>query len=220
MAGPADAASLRLASPSEPSRFERPMQVGQAARTCLLRERESDNGPFRRRRLLRSTRVETRCGDAMPSEGSHPPGSSGARRRNSLGSGRPSRGPLDSGPEGRWFTPLSYPPREDRLLHYRGRISVERPGAHGFAPGSDSIAVDCAACPYSIRGSTPPALFRTKPKGASGQSRWQQRPCLRTRQRSKASGPAERQRSRRTQLATVSPASRSDLNRRGGIAHR
>jgi hypothetical protein len=103
-------------------------------------------------------------------------------------SDRPECGPLDSGPEGRWFTPQ----HTGRSLHYRGRISVERPGAHGFVPGSDSYrGPSCGLSARCPRKPLPPALSRTKPTGASGQSRWRQRPCLRTRQRSKALRPAD-----------------------------
>lgn len=54
MAGPADAASLRLVSPLEPSRFDRSIQVGQAAHTCDSGNRESGFGPLWCSRLLRS----------------------------------------------------------------------------------------------------------------------------------------------------------------------
>jgi hypothetical protein len=163
------------------------MQAGQAAHTCDSWERESGFGPLWCSRLLRSTtgqgevwrRHAARADPARPA----PPERGG---EIFSGKGRPWCGPLDSGPEGRWFTPQ----HEDRSLHHRGRISVERPGAHGFDPGSDSYRGHCAACPPSTRGSTPPALSRNKPMGASGRGRWQQRPRLRTRQRSKALRPA------------------------------
>lgn len=41
-------------------------------------------------------------------------------------------------------------------------------------PGPPILSRTRAASPLGSRGSTPPALFRTKPRGASGRRRWQQ----------------------------------------------
>jgi hypothetical protein len=59
----------------------------------------------------------------MPPDGSRPTGSSGARWRDP--------------PQGRPTPTGSFGSSGDRSLHHRDRISVDRPGVHGFDPGSD-----------------------------------------------------------------------------------
>lgn len=206
MAGPADAASLRLASPSEPSRFERPMRAGQAAPTCDVRERESGFGPSWLSRLLRSTLAQMRCGDATPPDGSRPTGSSGARWRDP-----PQGGPTPTG---------SFGSSGDRSLHHRDRISVERPGAHGFDPGSDSYRALRAACPFGVRGS----IFHPPSPGSSpgehrGRTAGNSDPAPGLRQRSKALRPAAAS-GVGAAVRNRDDDQRSDLRRREGIARR
>jgi len=88
VAGPADAASLRLASPSEPSRFERPMRVGQAAHTCDVRGRESG---FKAAPAQQAASQHGKPGRGVATlrhlSGSRPTGSSGARWRDTSQAG-------------------------------------------------------------------------------------------------------------------------------------
>jgi hypothetical protein len=163
------------------------MHVGQAARTGLLRERESDNGPFRRSRLLRSTLAGTRCGDATPAEGSRPPGSSGARRRG------PSVGPTRVWSSGFWSrgtvvystAPGPVAPLSRSDLGRKTGCTRVRPGLRLL-----SRSIVRLVRPVSAEASSTRPL-QDQAMGASGQSRWRQRPCLRTRQRSKALRPAD-----------------------------
>jgi hypothetical protein len=151
------------------------MQVGQATHTCDSGKEKAVLGRSGAAGCFAAWPARARCGDATPPDGSRPPGSSGARWRDLSGRADPRgilrirRGPV---------APSS---RSDL-----GR----KTGCTRVRPGLRLLSRCCAACPPSIHGSTPPALSRTKPMGASGQDRWRQRPCLRTRQRSKALRPA------------------------------
>jgi hypothetical protein len=192
------------------------MRVGQAARTGLLRERESDNGPFRRSRLLRSTLAGARCGDATPAEGSRPPGSSGARRRGSFCRTDP-RVVL-------WILVQ----RDGGLLHSAraGRSIIEvgsrsKDRVHTGSPRAPTpIAVPRAARPPGVRGS----LFHPPSPGPSpGEHRGRSagnsdlayglgsgaRPCGRQ-------TPAESENA----VRNCASGQRSGLNRREGIARR
>jgi hypothetical protein len=109
--------------------------------------------------------------------GSRPTGSLERGGEIPLRSGRP---PLDSSePAGTGRSTIEIGSRSrDRV--YTGSTRAPIP-----------IAVLRGLSAQTPRKHLPPALSRTKPMGASGQDRWQQRPCLRTRQRSKASRPAD-----------------------------
>ena len=205
VAGPADAASLRLASPSEPSRFERPMRVGQAAHACDIRERESDFGPSGLSRLLRSTLVEMRCGDAMPPDGSRPTGSSERGGEILLRVDRPPQDPSDQAGTGRSIIEI-------------GSRSIDRVYT-GSTRAPIPIAALSGLSAQPPRKHLPPALFRMKPREASGQDRWQQHPAPGLRQRSKALRPAAAS-GVGAAVRNRDDDQRSDLQRREGIARR
>jgi hypothetical protein len=80
--------------------------------------------------------------------------------------------------------------RIDHSITEIGSRSIDRVYT-GSTRAPITIAVLCGLSAQPPRKHLPPTLSRTKPMGASGQDRWQQRPCLRTRQRSKASRPAD-----------------------------
>jgi hypothetical protein len=188
---------------SEPSRFERPMRVGQAARTGLLRERESDNGPFRRSRLLRSTLAEARCGDATPAEGSRPPGSSGARRRDPSveptrvwSSGFWSRGTVVYSTAHGPVAPLS---RSD--LGRKTGCTRVRPGLRLLSRSTVRLVRPVSAEASSTR----PLQDQAQGSIGAGALATATLPTDSAAEQGLAAG--RRQRSRRTQFATVPPAS-------------
>lgn len=167
MVGPADAASLRLASPS---------------RTLAVRaadaSRASSAYPFTSGKEKRfwavpvqqvaSQHADRRRSAATPRRLSEPHPTGSLERGGEDLPGEPT--PTGSFGSGR-----------DRQLHHRGRISVVRPGAHGFDPGSDSyrglLGGLSAQCPRKHLSS---ALSRTQAQGSIGAGSLATAPCYRT----------------------------------------
>jgi hypothetical protein len=155
VAGPADAASLRLASPPRTLA----VQAADASRVgsayLLLRERESG---FRAALVQQAASQHAGRSEAWRRYADLVvpclPGSSGARQQVFREVGPTLTGSFGSG--------------GDRPLHHRGRILVDRPGARGFRPGLRLLSWSAVRLvrPVSTEALLPPS---------SGTSPWEHR---------------------------------------------
>jgi len=82
------------------------------------------------------------------------------------------------------------------------------------------IAALCGLSAQPPRKHLPPTRSRIKPRGASGQDRWQQRPCTRTSAAEQGLEAGSRQRNRNAQFATAPPVSAAACNGEKEIARR
>jgi hypothetical protein len=131
--------------------------------------------------------LTTRCGDATPPERTPPDRLLWSAVVRSSPVDRPPLDPSDHAGTGRSNIEVGSRSR-DRV--YTGSTRAPIP-----------IAVLCGlSAPYP-RKHLPPALSRIKPREASGQGRWQQRPCARTSAAEQGLEAGRRQRSQDTRFA-------------------
>lgn len=119
----------------------------------------------------------------MPPDGSRPTGSLERGGEIPLRVDRPPQDPSDQAGTGRSNIEI-------------GSRSIDRVYT-GSTRAPIPIAALCGLSAQPPRKHLPPALFRMKPRGASGQDRWQQRFCTRTSAAEQGLEAGSRQRSRR-----------------------